>query len=381
MKFTWFNLMPWPYLPDDFREKNRSVWVDIDQNLFDPAKSHEVYNTYMDLLEYAGTLGFDGIGVNEHHQNGYGIMPSPNIIAAGLARRTKDPAIVVLGNSIALYNPPIRVAEEFAMLDVISGGRLIAGFMRGIPHEYVAYNVPPSESFGRMLEASELIRKAWSQPQPFGWEGKYYQFRAVSIWPRPVQQPGPRVLMSGSTPESARFAAQNHAKLGIVRLTDLESVRDCIRVYKEAAAEAGWTPEPDDILIGQYTSIAETEAEAKKNLEGGIDYFLNVLNGGIRTAAQLVLQKTRYYTVPTAIERTAQRVAVLKGMSIEERVDKGLVLCGTPDQVVKQIKTLHRELGMGVINVVMKVGNVPNDAIHRGMTLFKNHVVEHVRDL
>jgi len=86
MKFTWFNLMPWPYLPDDFREKNRSVWVDIDQALFDPEKSHEVYNTYMDLLEYASTVGFDGIGVNEHHQNGYGIMPSPNLIAAGLAR-------------------------------------------------------------------------------------------------------------------------------------------------------------------------------------------------------------------------------------------------------------------------------------------------------
>ncbi|MBA3811997.1 MAG: hypothetical protein H0X27_10235 [Caulobacteraceae bacterium] len=105
MKFTWFNLMPWPYLPEDFRQKNRSVWVDIDQRLFDPARSHEVYNTYMDLLEYAGTLGFDGVGVNEHHQNGYGIMPSPNLIAAALARRTKDAAIVVLGNSIALYNP------------------------------------------------------------------------------------------------------------------------------------------------------------------------------------------------------------------------------------------------------------------------------------
>ena len=121
MKFTWFNLMPWPYLPDDFREKNRSVWVDIDQRLFDPVKSHEVYNTYMDLLEYAGGLGFDGIGVNEHHQNGYGLMPSPNLIAAALARRTKDVALVVLGNSIALYNPPVRVAEEFAMLDCISG--------------------------------------------------------------------------------------------------------------------------------------------------------------------------------------------------------------------------------------------------------------------
>src|SRR5580658_2159247 len=128
MRFTWFNLMPWPYLADDFRERHRSVWVDIDPNLFDPVKSHEVYNGYLDMLEYAGTLGFDGIGVNEHHQNAYGLMPSPNLIAASLARRTDDVALVVLGASIALYNPPLRVAEEFAMLDCISCGRLVAGF-------------------------------------------------------------------------------------------------------------------------------------------------------------------------------------------------------------------------------------------------------------
>src|ERR1051325_6316602 len=109
MRFTWFNLMPWPYLPNDFREKNRSVWVDIDANLFDPVKGHKLYNDYMDLLEYAGALGYDGIGVNEHHQNGYGLMPSPNIIAATLARRTSRAAICVIGNSIALYIPPIPV--------------------------------------------------------------------------------------------------------------------------------------------------------------------------------------------------------------------------------------------------------------------------------
>ena len=80
MKFVWFNLMPWPYLPDDFREKHRSVWVDIDSKLFDPVKSHEVYNTYLDLLEYAATLGFDAIAANEHHQNGYGLMPSPKFL-------------------------------------------------------------------------------------------------------------------------------------------------------------------------------------------------------------------------------------------------------------------------------------------------------------
>ena len=101
-KFCWFNLMPWPDLPDTFRQDARSVWVDIDQKYFDPAKANAVYHEYMDQLEYADSLGFDAIGVNEHHQNGYGIMPSPNIIAASLARRTSNAAIAVIGNSIAL---------------------------------------------------------------------------------------------------------------------------------------------------------------------------------------------------------------------------------------------------------------------------------------
>ena len=94
VRFCWFNLMPWPDLPDDFRESNRSVWVDIDSRLFDPERANEVYHTYMDQLEFADELGFDGIGVNEHHQNGYGIMPSPNIIAAGLARGMSAEALL-----------------------------------------------------------------------------------------------------------------------------------------------------------------------------------------------------------------------------------------------------------------------------------------------
>ncbi len=111
MKFTWFHLMPWPYLPDDFREKHRSVWVDIPTTLYDAKRGHHVYHDYFDQLEYAETMGFDALGVNEHHANAYGLMPSPNLMAAALARRTSKAAIMVLGDSIALYNPPIRVAE------------------------------------------------------------------------------------------------------------------------------------------------------------------------------------------------------------------------------------------------------------------------------
>ena len=122
-----FHLAPYRGLPEDFWEKYRSVWVDVPSRLFDPAKAHEYYNQTLDELVYAAEMGYDGICVNEHHQNAYGLMPSPNLMAAAMARQTKDVAIIVMGNSIALYDPPIRVAEEMAMLDCISGGRLVAG--------------------------------------------------------------------------------------------------------------------------------------------------------------------------------------------------------------------------------------------------------------
>ena len=131
MKISWFHLMPYRHLPKDFEEKYRSVWVDVPSHLFDPVKAGDLYNEYLDELEHAASEGFDGICVNEHHNNAYGIMPSPNIMAATLTRRTEDTAIIVLGNSLALYNPPLRVAEEFAMLDCVSGGRLVAGFPLG----------------------------------------------------------------------------------------------------------------------------------------------------------------------------------------------------------------------------------------------------------
>ena len=133
MKLCWFHLMPYTELPDDFREKNPGVWVNIDSGLLDPEVVHTLYNDFMDELEHAAEVGFDGICVNEHHSNGYGLMPSPNLIASSLARRTRDTAIIVMGNSLALYNPPTRVAEEMAMLDCISGGRLVAGFPVGTP--------------------------------------------------------------------------------------------------------------------------------------------------------------------------------------------------------------------------------------------------------
>ena len=135
MKFFFFHLMPWPYLPDNFDEIYDSAWVWLPNSLYYPKKGADLYNDYIDTLALADELGFDGICVNEHHQTAYGLMPAPNVLAGALSRRTSKAKIAVLGRALPLLNNPITVAEEYAILDNITRGRLIAGFVRGIGAE------------------------------------------------------------------------------------------------------------------------------------------------------------------------------------------------------------------------------------------------------
>ena len=160
-------------------------------------KGRDIYNRYLDELEYSETLGFDGICVNEHHQNTYGTMPSPNIIGALLARRTNRVKIAMVGNGLPLRDHPIRVAEEIAMLDVVSGGRIISGFVRGIGCEYYSMGVNPTHSIARFREAHDLIIRAWTETGPFNFDGEHYQVRYVNVWPRPYQKPHPQIWIPG----------------------------------------------------------------------------------------------------------------------------------------------------------------------------------------
>jgi alkanesulfonate monooxygenase SsuD/methylene tetrahydromethanopterin reductase-like flavin-dependent oxidoreductase (luciferase family) len=277
VKFIFFHLMPWTHITEYGKD-----WPVANKH-FVPEQGTEFYKNYIDAMAEAENCGFDMVGCNEHHFSPYGLMANPNLIAAALTQRTQRATIAVFGNIVPLNNP-IRVAEEYAMLDVMSGGRLLAGFMRGIPHEYVAYNVDPNESWGRLHEATSLILKAWTEPEPFGWEGEYYQYRSVSIWPRPRQQPHPPILMSASNPESAEFAARHRAKMGIVLLTSLQGAKDSIAIYKKTAQATGWEPTPADILIGQHMCICETDDEARAFLQQGCDYFITMKVGNIPDA-------------------------------------------------------------------------------------------------
>src|SRR4029453_3090786 len=183
--------MSWPYLAADFEDHNDSAWIWCPNKLFDPALGSDLYREYIDTLAYADELGFDGVCVNEHHQNAYGLMPSPNLIAAALTQRTKRVKIAVIGNALPLYNPPLRVAEEFAMLDVLSGGRLVAGMVIGGGPGDFPYCLAPPPAREKLKGALNLILAAWTRPGPFGWNTKHYFYRYVNPWPRPIQKPHP----------------------------------------------------------------------------------------------------------------------------------------------------------------------------------------------
>jgi len=383
MKFTWFNLMPWPYLPDDFRETHRSVWVDIDQKLFDPVKSHEVYNTYMDLLEYADTLGFDGVGVNEHHQNGYGIMPSPNIIAAGLARRTKDAAVVVLGNSIALYNPPVRVAEEFAMLDCISGGRLVAGFPVGTSMDTnYCYGQIPSLTREKYQEAHDLIIKAWTTREPFAFNGRYNKLRHVNIWPRPIQQPHPPVhIPGGGSVETYDFCIDNTYSYSYLSFSGYLRAQALMSGYWKRVEERGVDKSPYRAGFAQTILVADTDEEAERLYSEHVSYFYNrclhVYPGfadapGYRTIKTIQTGALSQYAPPTGGYST---------LTWKELTEQGHVIAGSPETVRQRMEDLIKGLNVGNIFCLMHVGNMPADKCMYSTKLFAEKVMPKLRNM
>jgi len=375
--------MPWPYLPEDFREKYRSVWVDIPNSLYDPVRGHELYNVYLDELEYAEECGFDGIGVNEHHANGYGLMPSPNLMAAALARRTSKSALVVLGNSIALYNPPLRVAEEFAMLDVISGGRLLAGFPVGTSMDTnYCYGQIPALTREKYQEAHELIMRAWREDEPFTFNGRYNQLRYANCWPKPIQSPPPIFIPGGGSLETYDFCLENDYVYCYLSFTGYIRAKQLMDGYWNRVAEYGKDDSPYRAGFAQTIVVAETDEEAERDYREHIDYFYNRclhVYPGFADAPGYRTIKTLKANVTS--QMTAQGSGNIASMSWQQLIDDGYIIAGSPDTVANQMKELVTSLRVGNIFCLIHVGNMPQDKCMRSTKLFAEEVIPQLRDM
>lgn len=383
MKFHWFHLMPWPYLPDDFQQKHRSVWVDPDYSLYDPVKGHHVYHDYLDELEFAEKVGFDGICVNEHHSNAYGLMPSPNIMAATLARRTNRAAIVVMGNSIALYNPPLRVAEEFAMLDVLSGGRLIAGFPVGTSMDTnFAYGVPGAQLRERYYEAHDLIKQAWTDKGVSTFNGKYTQIRYMNPWPRPLQQPHPPIwIPGGGSIETWEWCADMGYLYSYLSYSGYLRGKAIMDGFWQRMRDMGKEPNPYHAGFAQVVCVAETDAEAKEIYAQHIDYFYNRclhVYPGFADAPGYRTNRTVKAGIKSQLELAAQRARMQ--LTWENLVEQGYVIAGSPTTVAERLNDLADGLNVGHLMVLLQMGSMPRDVAFYNTKMFAEKVIPMLRD-
>ncbi len=395
MKHLWFHLMPYTELPDDFREKHPSVWVDIHSSLFSPERAHFMYNDFMDEMEHAANVGFDGICCNEHHSNGYGLMPSPNLIASSLARRANpDTMLCVMGNSLALYNPPTRVAEEFAMIDCISGGRLIAGFPVGSPMDTCyAYGQNPSLLRERYYEAHDLVMRAWTDPETFAFNGRFNQQRYVNIWPRPIQEPHPPVWVpGGGSVETWHWCAEMDYVYCYLSYYGYKAGVEVMHGFWENMKEIGREPNPYQAGFLQFVGVAETEEEAYKLYREPAEYFYGrclhvdprfATPPGYTTEATLRAGITSQIGQAAARSKRDIRSSGVdkKAREFDAILDNGYVIIGTPDQVAERLREVVTELRFGHLMLLLQFGNMSKDLANYNTSLYAEQVAPQLADL
>jgi alkanesulfonate monooxygenase SsuD/methylene tetrahydromethanopterin reductase-like flavin-dependent oxidoreductase (luciferase family) len=388
MRLMWFHLMPYTELPDDFREKHHSVWVDIHSSLFDPKRAHLMYNDFMDEMEFAADCGFDAVCCNEHHSNGYGLMPSPNLIASALSRRTKDTAICVMGNSLALYNPPTRVAEEFAMIDCISGGRLIAGFPVGTPMDTTyCYGQNPSMLRERYLEAHDLVMRAWTEKDTFAFNGRYNQQRYVNIWPRPVQQPHPPVwIPGGGSIETWQWCAEMDYVYAYLSYFGYKDGKETMDGFWGEMARLGKDRNPNRAAFLQFVGVAETREKAMELYREPAEYFYGrclFTDPMWATPPGYVTEGTQRAGLTSQVGRAATQSARTQARATEmaDIVDKGYVIVGSPDDVVAQLTEVAESLNVAHLMLLLQFGNMGKELAKFNTKLFAEKVMPRLQPL
>ncbi len=338
----------------------------------DPQLSVQSYQDGMEECEFAEEMGFEWVSFSEHHYSGRIATGNPAVMAAAVAERCKKVKLAMLGPLLPLNNP-VRIAEEMGMLDNISNGRLIMGFLRGTPNEDQVYGVNPSEGRERLFEGMDLIRKALTERQPFSWEGRYYQFRTVSVWPRPVQQPLPPSIMATRSNDTVRYAAENGMGLGVsfIPVEQMEQVTD---KYFNWCAEAGWQPTPDQVVYRGSIYIAETDQEAQ-------DWMTALPGGEPRRAIALSANVSRVVQAARAGEEFDLR-RVLAGSPQGDVVGRslGINFLGGPDTIANQMKAFHDRCGVGVMDLFFQQPGLTHGEVMQEIELFGKETLPQIKE-
>ncbi len=371
-----FHLLPWTGIEDDAH----AVWP-FERANYDRERCAELYEEYLSMLELSEQLGLDGVAFNEHHFSAYAMDPAPNLFAAQMAARTSEIDIAFMGNVIPIRGNPVRLAEELAVLDTMSRGRIVSGFARGIPIEYLAYGIDREESRARFAEAWELIVAAWTAEEPFDWDGEFWQYEDVYIWPKPYQQPHPPLLMPAGSEESLEFAAEKQVPIG--QSAGPEEAREIFDTYRRVAVdEHGWTPRDEHFVMAKGIYVGESTEQAREEIREHLDYRWRTLFAGVHRGAAARRAgdehddpaKHKDLLPPTGQEATE--------FDLEVFIDAGKIIAGDPEHVSSELIAQYEAVGgFGRLFGGFQFGTLPPEKTEASLRLFANEVLPELRDL
>lgn len=353
---------------------------------FAPQVAVRTYAEHLDAWQELDRLGFDGVGFNEHHTSPYGLMNSPNLLAASAAQRTTRLKLHIFANLLPLHDP-LRLAEELAMLDCLSGGRVVAGFARGIPREHTVFGVPMSESRPRFEEAYEIIRLLWTE-EVASYRGKFWSYQDVALWPRPVQQPHPPVWVPvTSSRETIEWAGRNNVAItpgmGHPGLRD-----DVLRLYARCLRENGHRMTPQHIHLNVNAYVAEDKAAAVREAGPYLLYFNRTLfSHGNETeiSAQrrtgYVSERSLDYVRPENLAPARRAKSDFRNQTMADiEREAANWAWGSPDEVRRRIIEAARASGAGVVLVNLNRGAMPHEMFLEQIRRFAREVLPALRE-
>lgn len=369
MQFWHFSECAYPYLPPE--HEYGSIRVTLPSKVLDPERAAVLWDRYLAEWQVADECGLN-IQINEHHATATCMDPAAPIIAGILGRITSSARIVLLGNPVANRKDPVRVAEEMALVDLLTHGRLEVGFVRSVPYEIAAGNSQPVQTSERMWEAIELIEKAWTTHDgPFNWEGRFFHHRQVNIWPRPYQQPAPPVWVPATSPGSAARIA-DHGYVLATFLTGYEGTRKVFQAYRDRLAATGRPAPADDRFA--YAGLVYTGGTDEEGFEGArkLVWYLH--------ANKVPFE----FTMPPGYVPYSVRAAALRGepsphdfksMTLEQLIDLGIVFAGSPATVRGQVEKFYERVGgFGHLLLMGQAGFLEHDETVSGIRNFAEHV-------
>lgn len=362
--------------------------LNVSNDIYDSKLANQLYNRYLDEKIYAEEMGFDGLMLNEHHGTPFCMGGAMNVEASILARMTNRAKIVLLGNILPIWDDPFWLVEQLAMIDVISGGRLVSGWVRGTGRESVAHNAPPHDNWERFQEAHDFIVKAWSEPGPFRWEGKHFHYRHVNPWVRPYQTPHPQIWLPGVVSRDSLMWAAEQRIPYIMLATELGPTKEAFQLYHDRAAELGYESGPQNIGYLWKVHVDETEelAEqaARKYVQGPSNPFLAGNEGTVNPALLALPGLTsRERVLPTQKVATGARggPANVLGRAYEKQIEDYTIIAGTPKTVLPKIRHVLEYLRPGSIFFWDGDGAMNHDDAQRSLRLMGEEVIPAVREM